>query len=166
MKNLNDGSKKGGKFKPSDVVLWGGIFAMFVALSAVLFSVSSYHNNRMAEHSLSQLVQLTALERSLSDIAPSLSAAGITDLTVNSAFTAEIGFGSENPLPVSIVSIRESGFPVHIDVHADSLVITVMKTTPLPSSVDDAEAFIRSLAEHSIAAIQSRKQYGLQPFNK
>ncbi len=110
------------------------------------------------------MVRLTALEQSLSGIAPTLSVAGITRLALTSSDVAEIGFGSAKPLSMTIpASVSALGFPVYIYVRPDSLVIKTMETTPLPSSFDDAEAFIRALAEHSIATIQSREQYVERP---
>jgi len=153
-----DKSKKGGKIGLNDLLL-GSIVLAFVSISVLWLG-----DNHIQKVSW---VRLTALEQSLSDVAPTLSAAGISSLTFDSMNATKIRFGAGNSLPVAVpVSVRESGFPARIDVHADSLVIIVKKTTPLPSSFDDAETFIRLLAEHSIAAIQSHQQYGLQPINK
>lgn len=121
-----------------------------------------------------QAVRLTTLEKSLSDIAPALAASGISRLSFKAV--PHPSFGSSVAAIGTVDSVWlyfepsassiGSAFQFNLVVQGDSLVVEAYETTALPLSVNDAESFIRSLANQAVATIQSRKQYGLQPINK
>jgi len=158
-----------------DAVMFG-LLCLCVAglLASIFLGVRYIEKNGPAERVPPQAVRLTTLEKSLSDIAPALAASGISRISFpvgprpfSKSSVAAIGTVDSVRLYVKPpASSMGSAFDFNLVVQGDSLEVEVYETTALPPSVNDAESFIRSLANHAITTMQSRQQYGLQPVKK